>query len=164
MARPRLNRERYENGRAKAPDMDRMHPALIKRQKLAIIKAGADQRFGYQIGLLCLNGIITDEQFGAADRICIMRAAYEAIYCVPSATTKALDYAAASGSNNLDPVAKRDRSDAYLKAMAHIGNGSPESSAIFHVVFCDNMPETQDTIMALKSGLTKLAKWFEGAR
>jgi len=164
MARPRLNRERYENGRAKAPDMDRMHPALIKRQKMVILKDCADKRFGFKTGLLFLNDVLTFEQFSAADRICIMRAAYEAIYCVPSATTKALDYAAASGSNNLDPVAKRDRSDAYLRAMDHIGNSSPESSAIFHVVFCDNMPETQDTIMALKSGLTKLAKWFEGAR
>lgn len=164
MARPRLNRERYENGRAKAPDMDRMHPALIMRQKLAIIKASADQRFGYQIGLLCLNGIITDEQFSAADRICIMRAAYEAIYCVPSATTKAMDYAAASGSSNLDPVAKRDRSDAYTRAMNHLGHASAEYSAIFSVVFCDDEPSSQWVVTVLKSGLTKLAKWFEGAR
>lgn len=163
MARKRKVGQREPNGRIqREPGAS---PVSAVRRHLAIIKTNQlDPKYGTPLGMLTIDGRLTEAHFVAGKRVAERRERADRALGLPPRTPGAVNYDAVRGKLLLadaDPEKSNRDQAAYYEIVDLLGGASPEMRAIECVVIYDQPPAGHKEFLALRDGLDTLVRHWK---
>lgn len=136
----------------------------IQRDLVAIRATYRDGKWGTPLGLLCLEGKITERQFEAGEWFAEARKAADAAFSLPPRNPAAQDmnrlHGASQGEDTPEQIARKRRIvETYAKAEAVLGEGTRRLKAVLWVCVFERRHDDHSMLLDLLEGLSLLAHY-----